>query len=341
MAKKQTTLKKFLKFEKPEQYDFKCEMPKYYEDYKGNWKYSLRYEGMLKILQEEQDTFCMEGNSTRRYQLYRILSGCGKDFDSDNSNGTCHLVYEIYQNLWCVDDNPKEDKKFQLSRLGFVGHWGGDTMNSFDTIYSDIMKIIASSIHKNPNVARLAHKLKYDYTSTYTTLGNFVLVPYGFNGGRYDETKDYWDASLYKLKNTGYGKFTPNDFNRYINLFFLWDYVKKPKGENPESKYDIIELFNRKALSEGGYMTANKNTEKDAGKFLDNTIKRIKRRGIFMVEMLWLSQNKKKDFDEIMDYLSKSDVLFESIYDALECITSTLDLNRLKTAKKRISDIPL
>lgn len=298
--RKQTTLKKFLEFEKPEQYDFKCEMPKYYEDYKDNWKYSLQYDGMLKILQEEQDTFCMEGDAARRYQLYRILGGCGKDFDSDNSNGTCALAYEIYQNLWCVNDT-KEDKKFRLSRLGFEGYWGGDTMNSFNTIYRDIM----SRINEDTNAAKLVHKLRYEYTSAYTTLGNFVLVPYGFNRGRYRKTRDYWDKSLKYLCENGYtnkktnGSFRKDDFKKYANVFFLWDYTKAA-----DSKYTAEDLFDENKLET----------------FLDNTIKRIKRRSIFMVAMLRIKQINENDFNEIMKYLSEPNTFFEDMDDALSKI---------------------
>ena len=306
----QTKLEKFLEFKceckgvecegfackGPEGYDFKCEMPKYYKQYEGNWKHSIKYQGILKILKEEEETFSMRGDSARRYQLYKILGNCGANFDCDNSNGTCDLTGEIYWKLWGAK---KQGKWGAFSVPGFSELWGGDTMNSFDIIYGDIVK-------SNPE---LKNTLEKEYSSIYTTLGNFVLVPRGFNGERSKETKDYWVKSLDILRQNGYendkttASFTPEkDFKKYINTFFLWDYTTVTG-----SQYEVKKLPDIKDET-----------------FLNGTIDCIKRRSIFMVALLRIGQKNQDDLDAIMEYLSPTDPklnkLFRDIEDAVDKI---------------------
>jgi hypothetical protein len=137
------------------------------------------------------------------------------------------------------------------------------------------------------------------------TLGNFVLVPYGFNRGRYSKTQDYWDLSLDILKKDGYttskGKvFKTDNFSRYINTFFLWDYVYCENGQ-----YEIKSLFSDKfqnqeldkeqiknineRFSKGKdekFENCEPKNDEEITNFLKNVNWAIKRRGIFMVAML-------------------------------------------------------
>ena len=68
-------------------------------------------------------------------------------------------------------------------------------MNSFSTTYGLWEKISNGDNTKFEVFAIRTH-----------TVGNFVLVPYGFNRWRYSQTFDYWDKSLSILKEKGYCK---------------------------------------------------------------------------------------------------------------------------------------
>lgn len=99
-----------------------------------------------------------------------------------------------------------------------------------------------------------------------------------FNNYRYIKTQDDWSRSLELLKNWEtkwkykcWGKeysidWRKEDFNKYINYFYLWDFVSDTNGE--KSKDDLNE-FN---------------------KSLDSCIKTIKRRGAFMTLMLMIQE---------------------------------------------------
>lgn len=114
------------------------------------------------------------------------------------------------------------------------------------------------------------------YSEVSHTLGNFVFVP-----GEFSRFSDYWDELLEHLQ----GSLPDDQFDWYINYFFLWDYVK----ETDEERYEVKKISPR---DEG-------NTE-EFDKFFYNTISIVKRRGMFMTAMLMIRQDAPALYDKLI-----------------------------------------
>lgn len=144
------------------------------------------------------------------------------------------------------------------------------------------------------------------YANLYHTLGNMVLVPKRFNSGRYKKTFDFWDSSLVWLKSNGYSygnqlMFNKSDFTKYINYFFLWDYVECVNGE-----YRIKPLFNSHKNIEMGNadntsLWSNIDDELNLKQFLRNACKNIKRRGVFMSILIRLKGSCNSNLNSLAD----------------------------------------
>lgn len=147
------------------------------------------------------------------------------------------------------------------------------------------------------------------YIEAYHTIGNFTLVPEYFNQYRgYTKAKelgDYWDRSLGKLRmkkpeeiwKVYIGKaiyevnWDSRYFNRYINDFFLWDYM--------DDEGNPVRIS-------GG----------DTHEFLRKAVELIKRRGRFIVFMLRLHQQLgAKRYNQMRDALFLQD---DEIYRGYE-----------------------
>lgn len=238
------------------------------------------------------------------------LNTYGNIPDCDGSDGRNLLTLDIYKKLWNFE---KGYYSFgTISLPNFQGEFGGDTMNSMQTIFSVLMKF---TLKKSDN-SKLKHYQKNNYSfldclniycdypqefifelqktpefvryaNLYHTLGNMVLVPKRFNSGRYKKTFDFWDSSLVWLKSNGYSygnqlMFNKSDFTKYINYFFLWDYVECVNGE-----YRIKPLFDSHNNIEMGNVDntslwSNIADELNLKQFLSNACKNIKKRGVFM-----------------------------------------------------------
>lgn len=195
-------------------------------------------------------------------------------------------------------------------------------MNSFTTTRRiwENMKEGKSALYPMMNCfAKLTH-----------TLGNFVLVPYGFNAARYLPTNDYWDAALKILEEKGFETkkgllFKKENYKRYINYFFLWDYVEK-------DGYKAKPLFGK----EIGKRARKPNGEKEITEYLQNVNRYIRRRGIFMVAMLRIATNTDypDDYKKIMEQLCKPETLICSCEAACEQLSSISGLS--KTTKEMI-----
>lgn len=154
-----------------------------------------------------------------------------------------------------------------------------------------------------------------EYVKIYHTIGNFVLVPAYFNqqrgaslricGG--EKINDFWDLSLKYLHENGFGGIVPGDFTWYINYFFLWDYVYVKNGEyyskqiSPRDKKDI----------------------KQCEDFFTETVRLIKRRGIFMTAMLTLDP---KDYKTLQEKIFNSDRAYNGFGDVISEIEKTIPL---------------
>lgn len=144
-----------------------------------------------------------------------------------------------------------------------------------------------------------------EYAKWTSCIGNFVLVPKGYNGyrGLSKQLCDYWDLSLDSLRCNKDGRdWLDMSFAQYINTFFLWDYV--------DAGYCVRPLFpgHRALLDRGRDLVLPHQYEKEHMDefdiFTKNAGIRIHRRGLFMVAMLKIVVNGKSDYHEIVKKLS-------------------------------------
>lgn len=256
------------------------------------------------------------------HDTYSDLADC----DGSQNDGNNQLIRDIYKKLWGWN---KDNDTFGSLRLEkFSCRFGGETMNSMkyplndiaaDSVYNDSALKKRGFLSANHLINLFAQdelrpKLIYvlenvdglvEYINSYHTLGNFTLVPAGFNGFRgfsaaYNGAKinDYWDLSLRLLQDEGYSDtFSPDDFVRYVNLFFLWDYIDE--NSKPKSLKD----------------------DKDKTKFYTLCTEYIKRRGIFMTAMLKLQAVIGEEYNIIVESVfSEPSHIYRGYDEVLELI---------------------
>ena len=127
------------------------------------------------------------------------------------------------------------------------------------------------------------------------TVGNLILVPAGYNGYRGTNPciKDYFDLSLDNLLHVRDGKhylgedseIRKQNFIKYINTFFLWDYVDENYEVLPlcESHEKQMKTQRRTGKLEARGVLPDKEEIDDLCSNIDD---RIQRRGLFVVAML-------------------------------------------------------
>lgn len=183
-----------------------------------------------------------------------------------------------------------------------------------------------------------------EYVMLSGTIGNLTLVPAYFNGyrGRSSKLRDYWDLSLKELKEEGFRRknyskdlksMSKDDFNLYINSFFLWDYVIV----NEENQYDVKSLCgceDEKHLCFDG----KKDDVKRFEVFLDNVCRFIKRRSLFMAAMLWLEENYEELYDGVMEEVCRDKVIkgYDEVFNKL--IPKVSDKYKLSEDEKKLLD---
>lgn len=251
--------------------------------------------------------------------------------DCDGSDGKCLLAADIYRLLW----NQKDGTVLGPSGLPvFPGAlcFGPDTMSSAQTLLNHLAReILSRPEHKNireffkpgtqyclllflelyagSSGAKFIQCLKSfggldEYMALYHTLGNFVLVPYGFNKFRAKKTADFFDSSLALLKSEGYcyiqpktkeklSDFKKEDFTKYINYFYLWDYCRpcadgytSEAGSVRSPEYSIRPFFDEHRRIE--HLENLDALPKDTESFFREASRRIRRRGLFMTILLRL-----------------------------------------------------
>ena len=279
-------------------------------------------------------------------------------FDCDSWNGSNDLMDEIYDRLW-------RNKMNKWGCSSSHDKFGGDTMNSFATTFHALFCDEDSFLAYKNDIKSIESEEKkkfYDVLREYAKLtgclGNFVLVPKGFNGyrGLAGTIKDYWDLSLHELRcdRSGQGWLDQVDmpFNKYINLFFLWDYVsgKKNGGYRARPLFKSHEailmrekmVLPRKADVEGA--------SDDFSEFTKNANRCILRRGAFMSAMLRISAKCQDSYDKIVDYLATDASLgsMEDVIEQLQLKALPLDekakdflddlLNELETIEQKIKE---
>lgn len=309
------TIEEFLKLKNPAMYDFKqeCKM----EGYHG----------------AALDTHL------KRFFYYKINHP--KSFDADGSGDVGDflntLPREIYRELFSWDI--KEGERYATIN-GFEGMlWGPDTMNTFmiSTLPQFLLGTNILSDYKetyNSKQMRISKRMMYSIVvdnkleiskylgddwesweilcSLIHTLGNFALVPKGFNMTRAAQFDDFYDLSLQYLSVKAWA--TAGHFNWYINHFFLWDYVHKIKNT-----YCAKSLFNPDFLKGevqrryfNGQIRYPKHTKDEIKVWIWNTTIAIKRRGKLMAALLKL---KKQDSDSF-------EILKKKYFDSNEAIGS-------------------
>lgn len=303
----------FLEWKTPAEYDFKRNMQRYYEDHKEKFKTKLEedgYENLMKDMPYKTE----ERSGIEEWLAYKTADSIEQinkrdRFDCDNSNTTCELTRKIYELLWNWG-REGENKASRPLKSFQDNKFGGDTMNSFATTFNKYIKMKTEKLEvvSTKNIADMFFKKGVRFwekemgTKFWNSwnrfarnthcIGNFVLVPYYFNGYRNGSTKDYWDLSLVLLRDKKkndiwkfLGKYPVNwdkaDFKKYINLFFLWDYVDCGGG-GIEPKRLFVRKENEILPQE----------DKEFEEFLDNVNRRIERRSRFMVAMLQIADKK-------------------------------------------------
>ena len=249
--------------------------------------------------------------------------------DCDGSDGRNALTLDVYKKLWNWEKGYYSSGV--ISTPNFQGEFGGDTMNSMQTTFNALMGY-ALSKSENSNL-RQCQKNNYSFmdclqiycnypkellfelpkepdfirfADLYHRIANMMLVPRRFNSGRYRKTFDFWDSSLVWLKNDGfsYGNqllFDKRNFTKYINYFYLWDYVESVNGE-----YRVKPLFNSHSNIENGNVDnslpwTNISNEQALKQFLKNACENISKRGFFMSILMRLRGADNPKLKEISD----------------------------------------
>lgn len=267
--------------------------------------------------------------SKRSFDIYGDIADC------DSSGGDCKLANDLYEKLWGRKEGACVGNSFlELNNTFGKTKFGGDTMNSAQTAMDKLLEAVA-----HPNSEYFKHKhgvysanfyiqlyAKYQnffvkdlekvnglksFLESYHTLGNFVLVPKGFNRwrGSKSDIKDYWDLSLNYLKKNGYGDFDSDSkcFSQYINYFFLWDYVKSVNNSGYE-----INPIGMKALTD----------ERNISDFFKTATALIKRRGIFMTAMLKLATKKRDKYEDLQKDVFSTENCYSGFDEVIDKIMS-------------------
>lgn len=281
--------------ETPEEYDFKLEMKDYYETLDRKKRTQGKYGDLIKEIDEQINN--KEKSCVNRWFAYKTLGG-GYDCDS------CEIIRAIYHCLWGWE--MEQESSFRNSLLfheNLCDGAGGDTMNSLGTTMEKYVGKRGVKKCKeqweSENREDRAKKIGLEEFAKLTScIGNFVLVPSGFNRyrGIHSCIKDYWDLSLGYLAYEGKSAWLSicNDsieqkaarenkaFVKYINMFFLWDYVKE--------KYEVRPLFGSHKEKIGAKPLSSTDVypkdEEEFRKYFENVNNYIKRRGLFMAAML-------------------------------------------------------
>lgn len=240
---------------------------------------------------EERDTTTRD--MLGKFERYKSLSR-KTNFDCDR----CSLALDIYKRLWGWDYSKNNFRLSESLQSQFEPQWksfGADTMNSVQTVLTQANIFYnnkRAEITKNENFLRfiaLAH-----------TIGNFTLVPhklysddeYSFNRcrgyskyGKYF-VKDFFDLSLKIIKEN----VDESMFKRYINTFYLNDYVDENYNILPLLQSHKTFLVQKKLCLEQPNKFMPQNIE-ELNEYWSNVSVKIEARGIRIARLLTNSLN--------------------------------------------------
>ena len=337
------TVSDFLQSDNPENYDFKNQI---YLDYNKCRNGKNRTKEYIQNYIKE----IVEATGTNKYSLMKSYSG---GFDCDNSNGSCALTGEIYSKLWGWEEKTTVNFRYLHKRdqvnQNLNIEYGGDTMNSVQTSLNKLKKEFSGTgreIENNCILSEIDSSFN-DFICIYHTIGNFTLVPAGFNSRRGGE--DYWDSALEILKNGWKDKFksdikNKDNFNSFINYFFLWDYVTVKDCEYLVNNL-FVESMNSNSIDE----TIERTTELDKNNregttihiFAKNATYCIKRRSLFMILMLKLEERMGlNNYSELRHQIfSKKVKCYESYSEVIESIKTYLKKNLDESKQKEFDTL--
>lgn len=256
-------------------------------------------------------------DSAKKYKDLKDPDGSGYEF--------YELTHDIYSALWNWKKNDGNTFGTINRRFGDTfSDLGCDTMNSVQTVLNSLYVLDKAGVklegRRNVSENYMLECMQTvpdfcknflseigmsgvakQYIDVYHTIGNFVLVPAGFNRYRAWHFGDYWDLSLENLKVTQIG----DSFNWYINYFFLWDYVKTVGNQ-----YEVR-----------GISPRDRNDTAEFDRFFYHTISFIKRRGMFMTAMLMIRQSDPKLYDELLFTLNSS-IIYGGLWEVAEMFLS-------------------
>lgn len=197
-----------------------------------------------------------EGEAIKNWLRYKIctkLSLYTNKFDCDATEIVKETIKErIKSSVSSVEyDN---DRHFLINNSVELET---DTINSFATIFNSYMRNLLSRIEDNwisnymskYNLQKTSEAYRYIYflemidkwkkkmsaeevkiyeelyklAELVGTIGNFVLVPKGYNKERYSKTADYWDLTLLDLQEKLLNKNYDKNFEWYFDNFELFD----------------------------------------------------------------------------------------------------------------------
>lgn len=288
-------------------YDFKC-LEKNIDGRKIRYNCKCEREYVTKVLEVLFNNIKKnELKIDSYYDFWKQWKENKKDtFDPDDSNGTNTYMRVVYYFLWgkllCLGEEKKGvyNNGWGNFRISCVYEskipWGGEAIYSLATFENFIDN------KENPTIE--------DYCKKIHQLGNFLIVPAYFNQWKGLIKKENFLEGLLKLKE-GYKyqerlkvrestassreekekiikkefkEWSKQDFNRYINFCFLWDYV------------DIDDVNNDYIIKGNQKKYCLKSIE-DFNKYVDDAVKYIPRRGIFMAAMLKIANEFYHDDD--------------------------------------------
>lgn len=246
--------------ESPETYNFEfenCEKFMSMDLLERFFTYQASDPKMLKLVYPHARTFAENVLKKTDFQNIPDCDGSGK--------GNNTLIHDVYKLLWGWNKNAS-DTFGKVDFPVFSCEFGGETIHSVNSFLKanlgkksigacieqyadpDTKSVIVEKIGNIPGL--------YDYIGNYHTLGNFTLVPRGFNSHRGRVLSDKWDLSLECLASGGYHGFDRSEFNRYVNYFYLWFFFDKNGNVLRYSdKNDYYVTANRLILERGKFMS--------------------------------------------------------------------------------------
>ena len=307
-------LNDFLKRPCPEKYQFEQEELKEEEGYRRYFLYVASKPAAKKSIYETGKKFAENTLN---------IPDCDGTLGNSEMD-TCMLARDIYRSLWGWEDCNNE----KLQRYGCIGDekfekLGPDTMHSATRRINDIISKALKECDEDSIVSIRKGKISNnliielfcndkskewliksldeetglkDFLDAYHTIGNFVLVPAYFNIYRNSKVHDEWTESLillkYKQEEWMWRKnkivWDKSLYNKYINKFFLWDYV--------------VSVDTQSTLS------------------LDDIISKIYRRGRFMVTMLKINKINSEHYEEIIQEVLNTDTSYSNYKAVIESI---------------------